>query len=158
MPQDSLLPFDLPAVAGKKVSVAFDGGKLSSDAGVLLLRAAECKLAIAERLAACLRDARDPARIQHTIADMLRFRLFAIAAGDQDADDCDALRDDPADLGWRRDGRPRAAIPCARSRRWRGSRTLPRGSVASAWRRRWSTCSATVGRRCPPAKIGHPDE
>lgn len=96
MHQDNLLPFDLPAVAGKKVSVAFDGGKLSSDAGVLLLRAAECKLAIAERLAACLRDARDPARIRHTIADMLRFRTFAIAAGYQDADDCDALRDDPA--------------------------------------------------------------
>jgi hypothetical protein len=47
MHQDSFLPFDLPAVAGKKVSLACDGGKLSSDAGVLLLRAAERKLALA---------------------------------------------------------------------------------------------------------------
>lgn len=96
MQQDSLLRFDLPAVAGNKVTAAFDGGRLSSDAGVLLLRAVERKLAIAERLAACLRDGRDPTRIEHTIAGMLRFRMFAIAAGYEDADDCDALREDPA--------------------------------------------------------------
>ena len=85
MHQDSLLGFDFPAVAGKKVSAAFDGGRLSSDAGVLLLREVERKLGIAERFAACLRDGRDPARIRHTIADMLRFRMFAIAAGYEDA-------------------------------------------------------------------------
>jgi len=96
MQQDSLLRFDLPAVAGKKVSAAFDGGRLTSDAGVLLLREVERKLGIAERLAACVGDARDPSRIEHTIADMLRFRMFAIAAGYEDADDCDALRADPA--------------------------------------------------------------
>jgi len=96
MHQDSLLPFDLPAVVGKKVTLAFDGGRLTSDAGVLLLREVERRLGIADRLAGCLRDARDPARIDHTIADMLRFRTFAIAAGYEDADDCDALRQDPA--------------------------------------------------------------
>jgi hypothetical protein len=96
MRQDSLLPFDLPAVAGKRVSAAFDGGRLTSDAGVLLLRAVERRLGIADRLAGCLRDARDPSRIDHTLADMLRFRMFAIAAGYEDADDCDALRQDPA--------------------------------------------------------------
>lgn len=96
MDQDSLLPLDLPAVAGKKVRVAFDGGRLSSDAGVLLLRAVESKLGIAARLAGFLRDGRNPSRIDHTIAEMLRFRMFAIAAGYADADDCDALRADPA--------------------------------------------------------------
>lgn len=85
MHQDSLLRFDFPAVAGKKVTAAFDGGRLSSDAGVLLLREVERKLGIAERLAGCVRDGRDPARIQHTVADMLRFRMFAIAAGYEDA-------------------------------------------------------------------------
>jgi len=96
MKNDSHLPFDLPAVCRKKVSAAFDGGLLSSDGGVLLLREVERRLGIAERLAECLTDRRDPERIDHAIVEMLRLRMFAIAAGYEDADDCDALRDDPA--------------------------------------------------------------
>src|SRR5271156_2767048 len=95
MDEDTLLPFDLPAVARKKVSVAFDGGMLSSDAGVLLLRGVERRLGIAARLAACLNDRRDRDRIDHTVEEMLRLRMFAIAAGYEDANDCDKLRDDP---------------------------------------------------------------
>jgi DDE family transposase len=71
MQQDSLLPFDLPAVACKKVSVAFDGGMLSSDADVLLLRDVERRQGIAARLAACLSDHRDPNPIDHTSARRL---------------------------------------------------------------------------------------
>ena len=48
MNEDIALPFDLPAVARKKVSVGFDGGMLSSDAGVLLLRGVEKKLGLAD--------------------------------------------------------------------------------------------------------------
>ena len=96
MDNDSLLPFTLPAVCRKKVSVAFDGGMLSSDGGVLLLRDVERGLGIAERLVACLRDRRDPARIDHRLAEMVRLRMFAIAAGYEDANDCDSLREDPA--------------------------------------------------------------
>jgi len=96
MGHDSLFSFDLPAVGGKKVSAAFDGGRLTSNAGVLLLREVERTLGIAERLAACLTDRRDPSRIGHTLAEMLRFRMLAIAAGYEDGNDCDALRDDPA--------------------------------------------------------------
>ena len=95
MEQDTLLPFELPAVARKKVSVAFDGGLLSSDGGVLLLRGVERRLGIAERLAGCMTDRRDPARIDHTLAEMLRLRMFLIASGYEDADDCDSLRADP---------------------------------------------------------------
>ena len=95
MDDDSLLPFDLPAVCRKKVSVAFDGGMLSSDAGAVLLRGVERRLGIAERLAACMADRRDPTRIDHTLAEMLRLRMFLIAAGYEDADDCDSLRADP---------------------------------------------------------------
>ncbi len=58
MDHDRFLPFDFPAVARKKVSVAFDGGMLSSDTGVLLLRGVERRLGIAERLATCLNDRR----------------------------------------------------------------------------------------------------
>ena len=95
MRQDSLLAFDLPAVARKKVSMAFDGGMLSSNAGVLLLRGVEQRLGMAARLAACVTDHRDPNRIDHTLVEMLRLRMFAIAAGYEDANDCTTLRQDP---------------------------------------------------------------
>ena len=95
MDDDSLLPFALPAVCRKKISVAFDGGRLSSDGGVMLLRDVERRLGLAELLAGCLRDRRDPCRIDHEIVEMLRLRMFLIAAGYEDADDCDSLRADP---------------------------------------------------------------
>ncbi len=95
MQQDSLLPVELPAVARKKVCIGFDGGMLSSDAGVLLLRGVEQRLSIATRLAACLTDHRDPNRIDHTLVEMLRLRMFAVAAGYEDSNDCTTLRHDP---------------------------------------------------------------
>ena len=95
MSEDTVLPFHLPSVCRKKVSVGFDGGQLSSDAGVLLLRGIEKRLGIVARLASCLRDKRDPDLILHTVEEMLRLRMFAIAAGYEDADDCDFLRHDP---------------------------------------------------------------
>ena len=95
MSEDNVLPFHLPSVCRKKLSVGFDGGQLSSDAGVLLLRGIEKRLGIVARLASCLRDKRDPDLILHTVEEMLRLRMFAIAAGYEDADDCDSLRYDP---------------------------------------------------------------
>ena len=95
MEEDTLLPFAFPAVARKKVSAAFDGGMLSSDGGVLLLRNVEKQLGIAQRLSACLKDKRDPDLIQHSVEEMLRLRMFAIAAGYEDANDFDRLRYDP---------------------------------------------------------------
>ena len=86
----------LPAVAGKPVHVAFDGGRLTSDAGILLLAAVEQRLRIAERLAACLEDPRDPERVRHELAEMIRYRALLIAAGYPDGNDCDARRCDPA--------------------------------------------------------------
>src|SRR5712672_786016 len=95
MSEDTLLPFDLPSVARKKLIVGFDDGQLSSDAGVLVLRSVEKKLGLAARLAACIRDRRKPERVEHPLEEMLRLRMFAIAAGYEDADDCDSLRYDP---------------------------------------------------------------
>ena len=73
----------------------FAGGSISSDGGLVLLRAAERRLGLAETLAGCMREWRDPARTVHTLPAMLRFRMFAIACGYEDADDCDDLRGDP---------------------------------------------------------------
>jgi hypothetical protein len=84
------------SIVGKAVRVAFDGGRLTSDAGVLLLADVERRLGIAERLARCLEDPRTPGRVRHTLAEMIRFRVLLIAAGYPDANDCDALRSDPA--------------------------------------------------------------
>jgi len=84
------------AVAGKVVRLAFDGGRLTSDAGVLLLADIERRLGIAERLARCLADPRSPERVHHTLAEMIRFRVLLIAAGYPDANDCGTLRADPA--------------------------------------------------------------
>ena len=95
MTDDILLPFDLPAVQRKKVTAAFDGGLISSDGGLVLLREAERRLGLAETLAGCIHDRRKPALVVHSLAAMLRFRMLAIACGYEDADDCDALRTDP---------------------------------------------------------------
>src|SRR5688572_10769357 len=86
----------LSPVRGKPVHVTFDGGRLSSDAGVLVLAEVERRLGIAERLARCLTDPRSPERVHHTLVEMIRFRVLLIAAGYPNANDCDALRSDPA--------------------------------------------------------------
>jgi len=85
-----------PAVAGKPVHVAFDGGRMTSDAGILLLAAIEQRHGIAERLAACIEDPRAPERVRHGLAEMIRYRALLIAAGYPDGTDCDALKSDPA--------------------------------------------------------------
>jgi hypothetical protein len=62
---------------------------------VLLLREAEQRLGVAERVARCIRDPRNPDLVSHTIADILRFRLLMIAAGYEDCNDASSLRSDP---------------------------------------------------------------
>jgi hypothetical protein len=94
--EDTLLPFNLPSIGKKKVTAAFDGGQVSSDGGVLLLAAADQRLGVIDRLAALVPDHRDPTLITHTMADILRARVFAIACGYPDANDLDQLRHDPA--------------------------------------------------------------
>jgi hypothetical protein len=77
------------------VVARFDGGRLSSDGGLLLLREIERRLAVAERLAACIEDRRDPGSTLHPLADIIRFRLLMIAAGYEDGNDATSLRVDP---------------------------------------------------------------
>jgi Transposase DDE domain group 1 len=95
MTEDTPLPFDLPAVHRKKITVDFNGGNQSSDAGLLLLRQAERKLGVCQRLAAAIPDRRDPDCILHTMHEMLMARVSAIACGYEDANDLDGLRHDP---------------------------------------------------------------
>ena len=93
---DPMLPLPgLSPVSGKTVVAKFDGGLLSSDGGVLLLREVEQRLRVADRLAACMMDPRAPDLITHSLADILRFRLLMIAAGYEDGNDASSLRGDP---------------------------------------------------------------
>jgi hypothetical protein len=98
MPADIDVTLPLPGlspVAGKPIIARFDGGALSSDGGLLALREVEARLGVARRLAACIDDPRTPERIQHGLAEVLRFRLLMLAAGYEDGNDADSLRHDP---------------------------------------------------------------
>ncbi|MGA9022425.1 MAG: IS1380 family transposase [Terracidiphilus sp.] len=96
MPDDTPLSVPYPAIARKKVTAAFDGGRLSSDSGVMLLSLAERRRGIAKTLAALIADPRDPAHVTHTVEDVLKARIFAIACGYPDGNDLNWLRSDPA--------------------------------------------------------------
>ena len=96
MPNDTMLPFGFPAIGRKKLVAAFDGGRITSDGGVLLLGAVERRLGIAAKLARLIADPRNPALVTHSVDDILRARILAIACGYEDADDLDHLRTDPA--------------------------------------------------------------
>jgi hypothetical protein len=93
---DTLLPFSLPSICQKKVTAAFDGGRISFDGGVVLLAGADKRLGLIDTVAAIMPDHRDQGLITHTMSDILRARVFAIACGYPDADDLDDLRRDPA--------------------------------------------------------------
>lgn len=94
---DLMLPLPgLSPVAGKSIVARFDGGQLSSDAGVLVLREIEQRLGIAEQLATCLDDPRSQAQVIHGLAEMTRFRMLMIASGYEDGNDASTLRSDPA--------------------------------------------------------------
>jgi len=96
MDEDTGLLFDLPSVGRKKVSAAFDGGRITSDGGVALLALADQRIGIVERITALIADPRDPALVTHSLASILRARVLAIACGYEDANDLDRLRGDPA--------------------------------------------------------------
>ncbi|BAP82020.1 hypothetical protein ACVIWV_009744 [Bradyrhizobium diazoefficiens] len=84
MTDDTIPPFSFPAIHAKKVTAAFDGGRL------------ERRLGLADNLARVFPDRRDPTRVVHSLVDMFRARMFAICCGYEDADDLDHLRSDPA--------------------------------------------------------------
>lgn len=74
----------------------FDGGSMTSDAGVMLLGATDRKLGLIEAAARCIADPRNPLLIKHTVRDMLRQRVYGLALGWEDLNDHGALRADVA--------------------------------------------------------------
>src|ERR1700734_3582454 len=91
----SAKPSAFGRVEGRPVVAEFDGGTLTSDAGGLLLGAADRRLDMVRRLAGCFRDARDPRFVGHAVAPLIGQRVFGIALGYEDLNDHDELRHDP---------------------------------------------------------------
>ncbi len=87
--------FGFASVEGRAVVAAFDGGKMTSDAGAMLLGAADRAIRLVERFAWCFTDYRAPDLIEHTVARMVGQRIFGIALGYEDVLDHDELRHDP---------------------------------------------------------------
>jgi DDE family transposase len=81
--------FDRPVVA------KFDQRQGSSDGGAILLKAAERRLGLTSALGACLRDDRQPGKVQHALSELITQRVMAIALGYEDANDAARLASDP---------------------------------------------------------------
>lgn len=79
----------------RRIQADFDGGRLTSDAGGLLLREADRRTGLLDAINDCITDPRDPARIEHTQRELLAQRVVAVALGYEDLNDHTTLRNDP---------------------------------------------------------------
>jgi Transposase DDE domain group 1 len=87
--------FGFVPVEGRAVVAAFDGGKMTSDAGALLLGATDRVIRLVERFAGCFTDHRAAELVEHTVPSLVGQRVFGIALGYEDLIDHDQLRHDP---------------------------------------------------------------
>src|SRR5258706_4588231 len=87
--------FGFEPVEGRDVVAAFDAGMVTSDAGALLLGAADRAIKMMERFASCFHDVRRAELIEHEVATLVGQRVFGIALGYEDLNDHDELRHDP---------------------------------------------------------------
>jgi Transposase DDE domain group 1 len=107
--------FGYEVVEGRQVVAAFDGGEVTSDAGALLLGAADRALGLVRRLTGCFTDGRAPELVEHTVEVMLMQRICGIALGYEDLVDHDELRHDPvlATLAGKLEARRQDCAPLA---------------------------------------------
>lgn len=87
--------FEFQGMTRRTVVASFDGGTVSSDGGVLLLAEVDRRLGLLELFAACFKDHRNPALVEHSIEELVRQRVFGLALGYEDLNDHDELRTDP---------------------------------------------------------------
>ena len=86
---------EFPGIGRRRMLADFDGGRITSDGGALLLRELEDRLGVLARAAACFTDHRDPELIEHSILELLTQRVFGLCLGYEDLNDHDVLRLDP---------------------------------------------------------------
>jgi Transposase DDE domain group 1 len=100
--------FGFARVEGRAVVAGFDGGRMTSDAGAMLLGATDRAIGLIERFAGCFTDHRAAELIEHTVAGLVRQRVVGIALGYEDLIDHDQLRHDPVIGGAGRQARSQA--------------------------------------------------
>jgi hypothetical protein len=93
--QCSQQTFEFQPLGARQVTAGFDGGTITSDAGGLLLRELEAKTGLLADLATCFDDFRDGERTEHSVEELIKQRVFALALGYEDLNDHDQLRADP---------------------------------------------------------------
>jgi hypothetical protein len=130
--------FAFPRVEGRAVVASFDGGRITSEAGALLLGATDRVIGLTRRLAACFQDHRDPALVEHDLETLLMQRVVGIALGYEDLVDHDELRHDPvlAVLAGKLEARRSDCAPLA------GKSTLNRLELSRAEPSRYARISA----------------
>ena len=122
-----------PVCRKRRIEAAFDGGDVTSNGGVLLLRQADRRLGLTAAVARRLGDRRQRGKVRHRFVDMLRQRVFAIALGYEDLNDHTELRHDVAvQTATGRTGRWPARRRCAASRT--RPRRAGRGRSTRSWR------------------------
>jgi len=87
--------FGFEACGAREIVAQFDGGRISSDGGALLLRQTDQRLNLLPRLAECFLDGRKQERVEHSVREMLAQRIFGLALGYEDLNDHEQLRSDP---------------------------------------------------------------
>ncbi len=130
--------FEFARVEGRAVVASFDGGRITSDAGALLLGAADRLIGLTGKLAACFTDMRNPAFIEHEVETLVMQRVVGIALGYEDLVDHDELRHDPvlATLAGKLTARRRDCAPLA------GKSTLNRLELSRAEPTRYARLAA----------------
>ena len=93
--QDKHHRVSFASLLGKQVEATFDGGILTSDSGVMLIREVEARTGILHRMVAALTDRRHQSYVHHPMMDLVKQRVFQMACGYEDANDCNTLREDP---------------------------------------------------------------
>ncbi len=86
--------FDLSDFGKKKVEVTFTLEETFNDGGLLLLKEVDNQIGLTDRLSGCIKDDRHQGYVKHSIVSMLKQRIMQIAAGYEDTNDCNALKDD----------------------------------------------------------------
>ena len=94
MPECNAELFSFPSFDRRKIEASFSGGDVSSDGGVMVLRAADRRLGLVRALDAVIADPRDPDLIPHAQVDLLRQRIYGLAIGYEDLNDHDTLGKD----------------------------------------------------------------
>ena len=95
MPKCTADQLDFGRFGRRVIEANFEGGALSSDGGLMLVRQVDRRIGLSAAVADALHDPRDPDRITHTLRELVAQRLYGLVCGYEDLNDHDRLRHDP---------------------------------------------------------------